>query len=724
MRSLRTLTRSTRTYPFLQRIFSTMSSQEEKSILVALNELNIEHRINRHNAVLTCDQHLEAVSEPNVVLAKNLLIKKKKKLYLIITPAVKNAPTVSLKDLGKAIGIGTSVSMARKEKMMTVLKAAPGAVTPLGVIFDEANCVTVAIDKSMMEASSIGLHPGTNEATVFIKPEDLIRYLEKHSNTPQIVDFSAAPVEAAADEAKHEPKKSKSMNKRSGDEDTKKMTWKKTEDFGMWYAELVKKSELVVASDVSGCYVLRPAAMFMWDQIRRFMDDRIVESGVQNAYFPLFISEAALFKEKDHVEGFEPEVAWVTHSGKSKLANRVAVRPTSETVMYPIFKDWIRSHTDLPLRINQWCNVVRWEFKDPTPFLRTREFLWQEGHSCFATREEACEEVYEILDLYADTYSEMLAIPTIKGLKTENEKFPGADFTTTVEAYVPVSGRGIQGATSHMLGQNFGKMFNIKFQAQDKTRKIPWQNSWGYTTRSIGVMLMNHSDDAGLVVPPKVAQFQVVIVPIVYKEDAADKTFDKAREIFADLKKLGIRVHLDDRPGKNPGWKFSEWELKGVPLRLELGPKDMKNETVLLVRRDTMKKVSVSWADLEKSTCDMLQSIHTTLFQRAKRHMDDNIVRVRKWDDFLAALGDGKLVLAPSCNESKWEDEIGKRTKEYFDEADLDARALSGKAKALCIPMDGELDHKGNPYQASVEGVECIISGKEAKKWILFGRSY
>jgi len=724
MLSLRTLTRSTRAYPFLQRIFSTMSTQEEKSILQALEALKIEHRINRHSAVLTCNQHLAAINDPNVVLAKNLLIKKKKKLFLIITPAEKDATKVSLKDLGKAIGIGTSVSMARKEKMMAVLKAAPGAVSPLGVIFDEDNCVTVALDKSMLEAPFIGLHPGTNEATVFLKPEDLIRYLEEYSNNPQIVDFQAAPVEEAAGEAKHESKKSKPVTKRSGDEDTKKMTWKKTEDFGMWYAELVKKSELVVASDVSGCYVLRPAAMFMWDQIRRFMDDRIIKSGVQNAYFPLFISEAALFKEKDHVEGFEPEVAWVTHSGKSKLANRVAVRPTSETVMYPIFKDWIRSHTDLPLRINQWCNVVRWEFKDPTPFLRTREFLWQEGHSCFATREEACEEVYEILDLYADTYSDMLAVPTIKGLKTENEKFPGADFTTTVEAYVPISGRGIQGGTSHMLGQNFGKMFNIRFQAKDKSRKIPWQNSWGFTTRSIGVMLMNHSDNAGIVVPPKVAQYQVVIVPIVYKEDAADKTFERAREIFEALKKLNIRVHLDDRPGKNPGWKFSEWELKGVPLRLELGPKDMKAETVLLVRRDTMKKFSVSWGDIEKSTCETLESIHNTLFQRAKQAMDNNIVRVRKWDDMLAALGDGKLVLAPSCNESKWEDEISKRTKEFFDSAELDARALSGKAKALCIPMDGELDHEGNPYQASVEGVECIISGKEAKKWILFGRSY
>jgi len=724
MRLFSALTRSSRTYPLLQRTISTMSTQEEKSIIAALEALNIEHRINRHNPVLTCAQHLDAVSEPNVVLAKNLLIKKKKKLYLIITPAVKDAKTSSLKELGKAIGVGTSVSMARKDKMMAILRAAPGAVSPLGVIFDKENSVTVALDKSMMEAPSIGLHPGTNEATVFIKPDDLVRYLEEHSNTPWIIDFSAAPVEAAKDDAKQEHKKTKSVNKRSGDEDTKKMTWKKTEDFGMWYAELVKKSELVVASDVSGCYVLRPAAMFMWDQIRRYMDDRITESGVQNAYFPLFISEAALFKEKDHVEGFEPEVAWVTHSGTSKLANRVAVRPTSETVMYPIFKDWIRSHTDLPLRINQWCNVVRWEFKDPTPFLRTREFLWQEGHSCFATREEACEEVYEILDLYADTYSEMLAIPTIKGLKTENEKFPGADFTTTVEAYVPISGRGIQGGTSHMLGQNFGKMFNIKFQAKDETRKIPWQNSWGYTTRSIGVMLMNHSDNVGLVVPPKVAQYQVVIVPIVYKDDEADKTFDKAKEISQTLKKLGVRVHLDDRPGKNPGWKFSEWELKGVPLRLELGPKDMKNQTVLLVRRDTMKKNSVSWADLEKSTTDTLDSIHKTLFERAKHAMDEAIVRVWKWDDMLAALGKGKLVLAPSCNESKWEDEISKRTKEYFDAAELDARALSGKAKALCIPMDGELDHQGNPYQASVEGVECIISGKEAKKWILFGRSY
>lgn len=295
--------------------------------------------------------------------------------------------------------------------------------------------------------------------------------------------------------------------------------------------------------------------------------------GVNNCYFPIFVSKVALEREKDHIADFAPEVAWVTKSGQSDLAEPIAIRPTSETVMYPSYARWIQSHRDLPLKMNQWNNVVRWEFKHPQPFLRTREFLWQEGHTAFATREEATEEVYEILDHYADIYSDMLAIPVVKGQKTEKEKFAGADFTTTVEAFIAASGRAIQGGTSHHLGQNFSKMFNIEF-ADPVTNEKSWvhQNSWGLTTRTIGVLVMVHSDNIGLVLPPKVALYQVVIVPCgvtasLSKEDE-EKLYEKCKDYEKTLKKAGIRAHYDNRHNYSPGWKFNSWELKGNFLAL------------------------------------------------------------------------------------------------------------------------------------------------------------
>eukprot|EP00494_Astrolonche_serrata_P005908 UN05925 len=334
----------------------------------------------------------------------------------------------------------------------------------------------------------------------------------------------------------------------------------------------------------------------MWDQIRDYMDARFRSLGVQNAYFPLFVSKKALCKEEDHIEGFAPEVAWVTKSGQTDLAEHIAVRPTSETIMYPLYRKWIRSHNDLPLKLNQWCNVVRWEFKNPTPFIRTREFLWQEGHTAFETKEEAMEEVYQILDIYADTYQHVLAIPVVKGQKTENEKFPGGDVTTTVEAYVPDSGRSVQGGTSHCLGQNFGKMFDINFEktgADGKNHKvIPYQNSWGFTTRAIGVAVMNHSDDRGLVVPPTIAIVQVVIIPILFKDkDQNEKVLNLCRDMEKRLKKANIRATVDDSH-KKPGYKYNKHELMGVPLRLEVGKNEVESQSAMGLRRDHTKNKS------------------------------------------------------------------------------------------------------------------------------------
>jgi len=363
---------------------------------------------------------------------------------------------------------------------------------------------------------------------------------------------------------------------------------KKEENLAEWYGQVVRKGELIENYDVSGCYILRPWAYFLWEQIKAYVDAEIAEMGVQNCYFPLFVSHNALFREKTHIADFSPEVAWVTKSGDSDLAQPIAVRPTSETIMYPMFQKWIHSYRDLPLKINQWCNVVRWEFKNPTPFIRTREFLWQEGHTAHANYESANKEVYEVLDMYSRTYSEICAIPTVKGIKTKLETFPGADYSTTVEAYIPNSGRGIQGATSHCLGENFAKMFKILYLDENNQEKHVVQNSWGFTTRSIGVMIMNHSDNKGLVLPPKVAQWQVVIIPIHFKESEEEykQLKLKAPELNKHLEENNIRSFVDDRETKKPGFKFNEWELKGIPIRIEIGPKDYQKQSVMMARRD------------------------------------------------------------------------------------------------------------------------------------------
>lgn len=351
---------------------------------------------------------------------------------------------------------------------------------------------------------------------------------------------------------------------------------KKSENFSKWYQEVIIKSGLIEYYDISGCYILRPWAYSIWDKIQRFFDGLIQGNGVENAYFPMFVSRRALSTEEDHIEGFEPEVAWVTRYGTSELAEPIAIRPTSETIMYPSYAKWIQSHRDLPLKLNQWTNVVRWEFKNPTPFIRTREFLWQEGHTAYATKKEAEEETLIYLDFYRRVYEELLAVPVCKGVKTESEKFAGGDFTTTVETWIAENGRAIQAATSHHLGQNFAKMFDIQFLNEHKEKQFVWQTSWGLTTRSIGIMVMYHGDDKGLVLPPRVAKTQVVIVPI-YKKGDEEVILAKAKQLSEQLAKDGIRVHLDDRDNYTPGWKYNHWELKGVPLRLELGAKDLKN---------------------------------------------------------------------------------------------------------------------------------------------------
>lgn len=361
--------------------------------------------------------------------------------------------------------------------------------------------------------------------------------------------------------------------------------YKKEVNFSKWYQEIITKSELIDYYDISGCYILRPRSFFIWDKIQRFLDDKFKSIGVENCYFPMFVSKDKLETEKDHVEGFSPEVAWVTKSGQSDLDQPIAIRPTSETIMYPTFADWIHSHRDLPLMINQWSNVVRWEFKHPTPFIRTREFLWQEGHTAHATEEEATKHVYNILDFYGDCYEELLAVPVVKGQKSEDERFAGAYFTTTTEIYVPTSGRGIQGATSHQLGQNFSKMFKVWFLNEQNEKALVWQTSWGLSTRSIGAMIMVHSDDKGLVLPPKVAHVQVVIIAIEKAGQDSTAIKETCARMRDELKAAGIRTEWDDRDVYKSGWKFNHWEQRGVPIRFEIGQRDQDAGEVRCCKR-------------------------------------------------------------------------------------------------------------------------------------------
>jgi prolyl-tRNA synthetase len=449
------------------------------------------------------------------------------------------------------------------------------------------------------------------------------------------------------------------------------------------------------------------------------MNSEFSKRGVQNCYFPMFVTEAALAKEESHLEGFTAEVAWITKSGKSDLKEKIAVRPTSETVMYPAYAEWIRSHRDLPLKLNQWCNVVRWEFKSPTPFLRTREFLWQEGHTAFATKEAASAEVYDILDVYARTYAEVLAVPTIKGVKTEKEKFPGGDFTTTVEAYIPFAGRGIQGATSHGLGQNFAKMFGIQFEAGDGSKGMPWQNSWGFTTRSIGVAVMVHGDDIGLVLPPRVAKVQAVFVPIVMtgERERVEAAIESA---MALLTGSGVRTYYDNSDLHNSGFKRSHWEQKGVPLRLEIGPKDVAKGAVLMCVRDSGEKRSVPLADLVATVQKELVDMHARMLAKATAFRDAHISKITTWPEFVPALDRRHLVLAPFCRTVACEEDIKEAQKqaaddELINEGNEQFQKITAAAKTLCIPLEQE------PLAADAV---CFRCGKAAVTRCLFGRSF
>ncbi|KAF2734934.1 prolyl-tRNA synthetase [Polyplosphaeria fusca] len=509
----------------------------------------------------------------------------------------------------------------------------------------------------------------------------------------------------------------------------------KEDDLGEWYQQVITKGQMISYYDVAGCYILEPASYAIWESIKAWFDAQIKTLKVRNAYFPIFISQDNLEREKEHIEGFAAEVAWVTKGGKSNLEKPVAVRPTSETAMYPYFAKKIQSHRDLPLKLNQWNNVVRWEFKHPMPFIRSREFLWQEGHTAHLTKQEASDEVMQILDWYADVYQKLLAVPVVKGTKTENEKFPGADYTTTIEGFIPATGRGIQAATSHCLGQHFSKMFNIT--VEDPTAKEAgksehvhvWQNSWGLTTRSIGVMILTHGDNRGLVIPPRVAEIQVVVIPVgvtaKMSSEAKQDLYGKAQAIANDLKDAGVRVEIDDREGYSPGWKFNDWEMKGIPLRIEFGPKDAEKGIVTTSRRDIDSKDEARGetkvSDVKEAIPKLLETIQADMFNKADKAYREHRKQLTNWEEFVPALNDKNVVLVPHCEGEKCEDEVKDLSarKEPGDTVAEDAKAPAMGAKSLCIPFE-------QPEGIKEGETKCINPNCSsfAKAWVLFGRSY
>ncbi len=725
----------------------------DNSALNKLSELGISHQTYAHKAAFTVEEQMEAIGQLKGAKTKNLFLRDKKHGFFLVT-ASHNAKTDTKTIASKLKLSGANLRFADAATLNRVLGVAQGSVGPLALLNDNDKEVTFVLDAALVESKIINSHPLCNDRTTAVASNDMLRFAEATGHPPVILDFSAAAGlqndggKTVADEPKNKEKHSSNLTglgssepkPNNGKTTTKKRHERasksnknlkketllgidklKAEDFSGWYQQVITFSEMIDYTDISGCYILRPWGFEVWEQIQRWFDDRIKELGVSNSYFPLFVSRKALESEKNHVEGFAPEVAWVTKSGDSDLTEPIAVRPTSETIIYPAFSRWIRSHRDLPLKLNQWSNIVRWEFRDPTPFLRSREFLWQEGHSAHTTFEEGEEMVYTILELYKRVYEELLAVPVIKGVKTESEKFAGGLSTTTVEAYISGSGRAIQGATSHNLGQNFGKMFNIRYESKQGQHEIPWQTSWGLTTRAVGVCVMCHGDDMGLVLPPRVAPRQVVVIPIFSKKFGLPELSPFMSEVVADLKGVGIRVEVDVRDNYTAGWKYNYWEQKGVPIRIEIGPHDVKARSVVAVRRDDSSKHTVVFGcgggELGEEIQLMLEKIQTSLFARALQERNLHYSQVMCWDDFVPALEKHDIILAPFCDEAEWEEKVKERSREeaLCGNQEDNRVAISAAAKALCIPLE---------QPDLPPGTKCFISGKPAVKWVLWGRSY
>ena len=484
---------------------------------------------------------------------------------------------------------------------------------------------------------------------------------------------------------------------------------KRSEDYSKWYNELVINADLAENSGVRGCMVIKPYGFSIWEKMQAELDRMFKETGHQNAYFPLFIPKSYFSKEASHVDGFAKECAVVTHyrlkddgeggvvvDPSAKLEEELIVRPTSETIIWDTYRKWIQSYRDLPLLVNQWANVVRWEMRTRL-FLRTAEFLWQEGHTAHATKKEAIEETEQMVNVYADFVEEFMAVPVIKGFKTASERFAGAEETYCIEALMQ-DGKALQAGTSHFLGQNFAKAFDVKFTAKDGKQDYVWATSWGVSTRLMGALIMTHSDDNGLVLPPKLAPNQVVIVPIYRSEEHFNLVSDVANQVMKELRAEGIRVKFDYRDTHKPGWKFNEYELKGVPVRLAIGPRDVENGTLELARRDTLTKETISRNEVVATVVQLMDEIQSNLYNKAANFRTENTTEVKSYDEFKEVLNSkGGFILAHWDGTSETEEKIKNETK----------------ATIRCIPLD-----------AKEEPGSCIITGKPSNKKVLFAKAY
>lgn len=484
---------------------------------------------------------------------------------------------------------------------------------------------------------------------------------------------------------------------------------KRADNYSQWYNELVIKADLAEQSAVRGCMVIKPSGYAIWEKMQHQLDTMFKETGVQNAYFPLLIPKSFLSKEADHVEGFAKECAVVTHyrlknnpdgqgvvvDPEARLEEELIIRPTSETIIWNTYRNWINSYRDLPLLVNQWANVFRWEMRTRL-FLRTAEFLWQEGHTAHATKEEAEAKAIEMLNVYADFAEKYMAVPVVKGVKTANERFAGALETYTIEAMMQ-DGKALQSGTSHFLGQNFAKAFDVKFINNENKLDYVWATSWGVSTRLMGALIMTHSDDNGLVLPPKLAPIQVVIVPIYRSQEQLDTINAKVAPIVENLKKQGISVKYDNADNKRPGFKFADYELKGVPVRLVLGARDIENGTIEVMRRDTLEKETVSIEGIEGYVEKLLDDIQNNIYTKALNHRLEMTTKVDTWEDFKTQIEKGGFILAHWDGTTETEEKIKEETK----------------ATIRCIPLDGEEE----------EG-KCIYTGKPSKRRVIFARNY
>ena len=464
------------------------------------------------------------------------------------------------------------------------------------------------------------------------------------------------------------------------------------EDFAQWYTDIVLKAELADYADTKGCIAIKPYGYAIWENIQNYTDKKFKETGVENVYFPVLIPESLLQKEKDHVEGFAPEVAWVTEAGGEKLEERLCVRPTSETIISTMYSKWLNSWRDLPFVYNQWCSVLRWE-KETRPFLRSREFLWQEGHTIHETAKEAEERTMQMLEIYADVAEKFLAIPVIKGRKTESEKFAGAIDTYTIESMMH-DGRALQSATSHYFGQNFSEPFDIKFQNREGKDEYAYQTSWGLSTRMIGAIIMAHGDNRGLKLPPKVAPIQVIIVPIAqHKEGVINKAFELKEELSEKF-----RVKVDDREKYSTGYKFNYWEMKGVPIRIEIGPRDIENGECVLVRRDNAEKITVKIEKLNETISKLLDEIHNNMFEICKKRIGEKTTVALNLEEFKNNMEKNQgFIKAMWCGKKECEEKI---------------KELTG-AKSRCMPFEQEkLSDK------------CVCCGENAEHMVVWGRQY